>query len=451
MSLATPIYWMADMQASTSVISGYISSLMLMFGGVATLVATFFLITSGFQYMTSRGEPEKLEHAKKVMRNALVGLVIVFAAGTLTAILTHAYSSSANTTTQSFPTFNAIETPSDGFSITDLLIKAIVGLFKNIIQAAAVPFLKALDFFTHATPLMAQNSGVFSMWMVMVGIADALFVLLIGILGFHVMSASSLGFEEIELRHMLPQLALGFLLINTSIFAIDMIVELSNIMIKAVEAAFSTTGVWDVLTLIVNKADGLGLAALMVMIVFVILSVILLVYYVTRLVTLYIGAVMSPIVILLALLPGFKDFAWTAMKTYITTIFVLFIHVVVLQLAASLFGTALGGGIDPITGLPTPPNSLMAMILGIATLLTIIKTQGFLMQIAFVSTGPRAMRKLSGQFMNGMSYTAGKIRSGGSRQLATDTGSGGSNSNRSSGSSSSKSRRVSNNVREYEE
>ena len=64
MSLAIPIYWMADMQASTSVISGYISSLMLLFGGIATLVATFFLITSGFQYMTSRGEPEKLEHAK---------------------------------------------------------------------------------------------------------------------------------------------------------------------------------------------------------------------------------------------------------------------------------------------------------------------------------------------------------------------------------------------------
>jgi hypothetical protein len=448
MNIATQLSWVANTNAASSVINSYVSSLVLLFGGVATLLATFFLVTSGFQYMTSRGEPEKLEHAKKVMRNALVGLVIIFAAGTLTAVLFDAYRAGSSTTTQAFPVFNTIETPSDNFSVTDLLIKAIVGLFKNIIQSAATPFLKALDFFTHSTPLMAQNSGVVSMWLVMVGIADALFVLLIALLGFHVMSASSLGFEEIELRHMLPQLALGFLFINTSIFAIDMIIELSNIMIKSVEAAFNSNGVWDVLTLIVNKADSMGLAALIIMVAFVILSVVLLVYYVIRLVTLYIGAVMSPIVILLALLPGFKDFAWTAMKSYMTTIFVLFIHVVILQLAASLFGTALGGGIDPVTGLPIPPNSLMAMILGIATLLVLLRTQGFLMQIAFVSTGPKAMRKLSGQFMNGMSYTMGKIRSGGSRQLATESGTRFSAGRYSS--SGSRSKRVSDNIKEYE-
>jgi hypothetical protein len=33
--------------------------------------------------MGSRGNPEKLEHAKKVLKNALIGLVIVIAAGTI--------------------------------------------------------------------------------------------------------------------------------------------------------------------------------------------------------------------------------------------------------------------------------------------------------------------------------------------------------------------------------
>jgi hypothetical protein len=196
------------------------------------------------------------------------------------------------------------------------------------------------------------------------------------------------------------------LLINTSIFAIDAIISLSNVMIKAIVIAFSSVNVWDILTKIVNKSDKLGLVALLIMVVFLILSVILLVYYIMRLVTLYIGAVLSPLIVLLAIIPGFKDFSITAAKTYLTTIFVLFVHVVILQLAASLFSTVITG--DSVN---TPTNTLMAMIIGIATLLTLLKTQGIIMQLSYVSAGPRALRKLGGQFMTGISYTSTRIKS----------------------------------------
>ena len=138
------------------------------------------------------------------------------------------------------------------------------------------------------------------------------------------------------------------------------------------------------------------------MVAFLICSVILLVYYVMRLITLFIGTVLSPLVSMLWLIPGFRDFAETSMKTFLSTIFVLFVHVVVLQLAASLFS-----GMATVSGNNALPDTLMAMIAGIATILTLLKVQGVMMQFSFVSMGARNMKKLGGQFMNGISHMTG--------------------------------------------
>jgi hypothetical protein len=216
------------------------------------------------------------------------------------------------------------------------------------------------------------------------------------------MSAATFGFDEIEIKHLLPRFALIFLLINTSIFAIDGVIELSNAMIHAINAASGSSSVWDTLTKVVKDTGGQGVAALLIMVAFLIFSVILLVYYVGRLITLYIGAVLSPLLLLAWLIPGFRDFSETAAKTYLTTIFVLFVHVVILQLAASLFaGMAVGTANHA-------PDTLLAIITGLATLIALLKTQGVLMQFSYVSMGSRNTKKLGGQFINGMSYVASK-------------------------------------------
>jgi len=336
--IASQLSRVADVSAANTAMKQFIAPVMLALIGIASLVCVFFLVTAGFSYMTSKGSPDKLEHAKRVLRNALIGLIIVIAAGTLTSILNHAYSATSTAGIEHLPSLTAIKPADTGGGIVDILINAIVGLFKHIIESAASPFIKALDYFTKATPLMGDNSAVFKLWLTIVGITDALFVLVVALLGFHVMSAASLGLDELEFKHLLPQLAVAFLLINTSIFAIDAVISLSNGMINALVASFGTTTVWDVLSAITNQAGSLGLVALMVMVVFLILAVILLVYYVMRLVVLYLGAILSPLIVLLWLVPGFKDFAITAIKTYLTTIFVLFVHVVILMLAASIFG-----------------------------------------------------------------------------------------------------------------
>lgn len=101
-------------------------------------------------------------------------------------------------------------------------------------------------------------------------------------------------------------------------------------------------------------------------------------------------------------MPGFRDFAETAAKTYLTTIFVLFVHVVILQLAASLFvGMAAGSGNNV-------PDTLMAMVTGLATVLALLKTQSVMMQFSYVSMGSRNLKKMTGQLMNGISSLTGK-------------------------------------------
>ncbi len=366
---------------------------------LAGLLCTFFLIRGGYGYMTSAGSPEKLVEAKKLIRNALIGLAIVFGASALTAILSHAYGaahtvSAANT----MPILTNVKPQPAGSGLADVLIKAITGMLQTIIQAIAYPFMSALNYFTSTTPLMAPNSSVFSLWLAIVGIADALFILVVALLGFHVMSYATFGLEEIEFKHLLPQLGIVFLLLNTSIFAIDGIISISNAMIGALRAVFPATTVWQTLSDVAHLSGSLGIATLLIMIAFFIFAVILLIYYVGRLVTLYIGAVLSPLVVLLWLIPGFRDFVETAAKVYLSTIFVLFIHVVILQLAASIFAGLM------VNGPNHTADPIMAMVVGLATVITLLKTQGVLTQFSYASIGPRSARKLGGQFVNSLSY-----------------------------------------------
>lgn len=398
MPVELPFTFLAAASNASDAMRAYVGPAVTTLIVLASLACTFFLVWGGYQYMTSAGNPDKLAQGKKIIKNALIGLVLVIAAGTLTAILSSAYSGNGAVGTEQFPTLQPVEPKDDGFNLFDVVINAIVSVLRNIIQSIGEPFVNALGYFTNATPLMGNNSSVLSIWAAVVGITDVLFILVVVLIGFHVMSAATLGFDEIDLKQLLPQMAFIFLLINTSIFAIDAIISLSNAMIYALQSAFPSTSVWDVLADITKKSSDMGLAGLLIMVAFLVLSVMLLVYYVLRLVGLYLGAILAPIVILLWLLPAFKDFTITALKTYLVAIFVLFVHVVVLLLAASIF-TGINAG-----DTAEQPNSLMALIVGLATVVALLKAQGMMNQLVSAASGPKAARELGTSFMRGVSY-----------------------------------------------
>lgn len=403
-SMISHLTFFADATAAGNAMRNFIGPTITTLCVIAGLAATGFLIHGGFQMISSSGQPDRLDHAKTTIRNAIIGLVIVLSAASLTAILTHTYQSSTNKPVKEMPALTEVKPDEGGGGLVEVLINAVVGLLKNIVETIGKPFIDALQYFTKATPLMAENSSVFNLWLTIVAIADVLFIIVVILLGFHVMSFSALGLEEIEFKHLIPQLIVVFLLMNTSIFAIDAIISLSNGMISAVHAGFTSSTVWESLSKVMDESKDMKLAALLIYMVFIILSVLLLIYYILRLVVLYIGAVLSPIVAMLWLLPSFKDFAANAIRSYLTTVFVLFVHVVILILASSIFAGMTSN--DPNKAL----DPIMSMLVGVATILALLKTQSVIAQMAYASAGARTTRKLGGQFVNGVSHLSGKAR-----------------------------------------
>lgn len=360
---------------------------------LASLLASLFLIKGGYLYITSSGKPDALESAKKTIRNALIGLILVLSANTLVSLLQGALTTPSVSLTNNVQVLTPIEPVEPEGGLTQVLLDAIGSLLQNIIQSATKPITDAILGFLTTTPTLATNSVVFNFWLVIVGIADALFALLIAVLGFQFMSGSTFGFEELELKQLLPRIGLAFLGANTSIFLIDWIIGLVNVLIHAVlNATGGLNQAW-----ITNAFDPASLSleqiafiTLIFMILFVVLAVVLLLFYITRLITIALGAVLSPLLFLLWALPKFSDFAEISARTYLTTIFSLFVHVVVIQLAAAFL--TLPGQVGS--------NSLISILVGIGLLLTLLKTQSVMVQLMFYNSGRTLIKKMGGQIMN---------------------------------------------------
>lgn len=396
---------LASAQTASDVMRSYVNPTMATLCGLASLFAVFFIVIGGIRYITSSGNPEKLYQAKRILQNALIGLVIVISAATLTGILNHAYSGSRGGSNTSLPPVEILEPEEKEDSTSDVIWNAISGLFRKLISFAAKPFLGMVGYFTNETPLMANNPQVFNIWLVIVAIADVLFVIVVALLGFHIMSFQSLGFDEMDIKQLLPQLALSFLLINTSIFAIDAVIGLSNAMISALKSGFPVTEIWDSLTKVAEQAFRIGMVGLLMMGALLIMLVMLIVYYLGRLIALYVGAILSPLIVLLWLLPTFRDFAITALKTYLTLIFVLFVHVVILMLASSIF-VGVHNGINVAA-----PSAYVSLFAGMATVLALLKTQGFMQELTYAASTPRAARELGQQFARSIQTTKKAIGS----------------------------------------
>jgi hypothetical protein len=183
---------------------------------------------------------------------------------------------------------------------------------------------------------------------------------------------------------------------------------------------------------VTKKSSSLGLGGLLVMLAFLILTVMLLVYYVGRLITLYIGAVLSPIIVLFYLIPAFKDFAINALKMYLMVIFVLFVQVVIMRLASSIFSGMLQGDNSG------QPNTLMTLIVGLATILALLKTQGVMQELTHAASTPRAAREVTSSFMRGVGYMSRlnshrnkSVQRGGERKRSSGSSLGSNNTNSS--------------------
>jgi TRAP-type C4-dicarboxylate transport system permease small subunit len=74
--------------ADVSSVDSFIKSLIQVVAGVAGLVATGFFVIGGFSYITSSGNPQHLDKAKRTLMYSGLGLIITIAAFVLSNIVT---------------------------------------------------------------------------------------------------------------------------------------------------------------------------------------------------------------------------------------------------------------------------------------------------------------------------------------------------------------------------
>lgn len=74
--------------ADVSSLDNFIQSIIQVIAGLAGLVATGFFVVGGFSYITSSGNPEHLDRAKRTIMYSGLGLAITIAAFVLSGIVT---------------------------------------------------------------------------------------------------------------------------------------------------------------------------------------------------------------------------------------------------------------------------------------------------------------------------------------------------------------------------
>src|SRR3989344_2245129 len=71
-------------------VSGFILKIINIALAVAGLIAVLFLIIGGFRYITSAGNEETAEQAKKIITNAIIGIVIIILSFVIVRVISNA-------------------------------------------------------------------------------------------------------------------------------------------------------------------------------------------------------------------------------------------------------------------------------------------------------------------------------------------------------------------------
>lgn len=75
-------------EGNVTQVENFIRSIIKVVAGLAGLVATGFFVVGGFGYITSSGNPERLDRAKHTLIYSGIGLAIVIAAFVISNIVT---------------------------------------------------------------------------------------------------------------------------------------------------------------------------------------------------------------------------------------------------------------------------------------------------------------------------------------------------------------------------
>lgn len=370
-------------------LEGYLSPILTAALFIAGLVATLFISLAGLEYITSQGQPMKLARAKRRLRQAIAGLAIVLASGALVGAISTAWSPETISLTNAWPQIEPI--PVDDQSLLGSILNLLIGGLEHLILSLAQPLLEILEVFSTSTPLMQTNPTIGDLWLVVLGISQALLVVVLIAIGFMVM----VGNYEFDWRSIIVRLILTVLVANLSLYLIDSLISFSNVLITSLPNGAGANLWWQSLGELMSQSSQAGLAALFISAFSLLMGLALAIYYLARLVTLSVGAVLSPLIILLSLIPTWQGFCQALIRRYLTTIFILFVHNITLILASGLLLNFGQGG-------------LLALLLSLAVFWSLLLSPFAASRLA--KTGISSLRSLRSQLASNTSQTLSHLR-----------------------------------------
>jgi len=123
-----------------------------------------------------------------------------------------------------------------------------------------------------------------------------------------------------------------------------------------------------------------------------------LIFYISRLMILAFGAVISPLACLLSLSPKFSGMVSSASKLYLITIFTVFLHVVIIQLSSAFLTVPGQSGANPI----------ISLLIGIALFSVLLKSTSMTVQLAMASQTGNNLKRVGTQIFNTFSSRSGE-------------------------------------------
>jgi hypothetical protein len=242
-----------------------------------------------------------------------------------------------------------------GYAVRAVL--AVVGLLGGFLADLLHPVCCGpLNFVTRTPPeLSYANPAVVALWGTFRTVANAALALVALWGGLGLMARRPLGDAHLEVSAVLPRLAVGALLANTSLWWTALAVDLNNGLCALVGSSNPFPG-WDRLTVLDRAStDGIALLA------YGVVGVLLVLQQAGRLALIDLLLAVAPLALLCWVLPQTQRWAALWSTVFARTVYVQFLQTVALKLGAALLAAWAAGSGSPL------PDAL-SVLLGVAVL-----------------------------------------------------------------------------------
>lgn len=250
-----------------------------------------------------------------------------------------------------------------GDVFNQVLVNLLNGIANAVREIVSSVLGSSLNFITQTPPAGSYASPtVVALWNIVRGIADAALLLVALGGGFNLILREHVNQADHGAMELFPRLALGALLVNTSLSWGQLAIDANNALCSAIGGA--SLPAWQ-------KADPTTqvLVDLIGALIYLVTSLLLLLQMLMRLALVDVLLVVAPLGLLCWVLPQTQGWARLWSSLFFGTVFTQFVQVLVLKL-----GDALLTEVTPMA----PDAALLAVFLGVAVLALTLKVPGLM-------------------------------------------------------------------------